>query len=424
VQTGQVTTVDRRARPAPGDAAAHAGGRTGCSASAPSSRRDLREADRRPPASGSRPAWCWWRCRARDPAVVARHPFRRAPRPGTVRAVDGVLRRPLGDRLRAHLDPEPVLRVLRRLAGYYDADELIPARRRGGSHCSPARSRGRRAGRRAAVRERARLGGVRGPLAANNVLLTDRQALRRAAGGAVAGPGRHHHRTRAGARRERRPAGPTPRPGKGSGDRRRTPPAGRRDPRHHRAGPDRHHRPAAGRGQRTRPARRPQHVDRASDLARHSLGEARRSVQNLAPVGLEYDGLPEALRKTGRPMGRTDRRTAPSSPSPVRRSTCTVRSRRPSCGSRRRPWRTWPEARRRDPRRRDPQLHGRRGHLDIRDDGKGFDPLALPARTGTGGFGLDGMRARAERIAGSLTIESEPGFGTAVSARVPLVLHE
>jgi signal transduction histidine kinase len=61
--------------------------------------------------------------------------------------------------------------------------------------------------------------------------------------------------------------------------------------------------------------------------------------------------------------------------------------------------------------------------VDIRDDGKGFDPLALSARTGTGGFGLDGMRARAERIAGSLTVESEPGFGTAVSAHIPLVLH-
>ncbi|GAA2247046.1 hypothetical protein GCM10010145_12700 [Streptomyces ruber] len=54
--------------------------------------------------------------------------------------------------------------------------------------------------------------------------------------------------------------------------------------------------------------------------------------------------------------------------------------------------------------------------LDVRDDRRGFDPFALPPRTGTGGFGPDGMRARAERIAGSLTVESEPGFGTAVSA--------
>jgi signal transduction histidine kinase len=62
--------------------------------------------------------------------------------------------------------------------------------------------------------------------------------------------------------------------------------------------------------------------------------------------------------------------------------------------------------------------------LDIRDDGTGFDPLRLPARTTSGGFGLDGMRARAERIAGSLTVESEPGHGTALSARVPLVRHD
>jgi signal transduction histidine kinase len=62
--------------------------------------------------------------------------------------------------------------------------------------------------------------------------------------------------------------------------------------------------------------------------------------------------------------------------------------------------------------------------LDIRDDGTGFDPLALPARSRSGGFGLDGMRARAERIAGSLAVESEPGHGTALSARVPLVRHE
>jgi signal transduction histidine kinase len=62
--------------------------------------------------------------------------------------------------------------------------------------------------------------------------------------------------------------------------------------------------------------------------------------------------------------------------------------------------------------------------LDIRDDGAGFDPLGLPARSRSGGFGLDGMRARAERIAGSLAVESEPGHGTALSARVPLVRHE
>ena len=38
-----------------------------------------------------------------------------------------------------------------------------------------------------------------------------------------------------------------------------------------------------------------------------------------------------------------------------------------------------------------------------------------------GGFGLTGMRQRVARVAGSLAIESEPGGGTAVSARVPAI---
>lgn len=59
--------------------------------------------------------------------------------------------------------------------------------------------------------------------------------------------------------------------------------------------------------------------------------------------------------------------------------------------------------------------------LDVRDDGCGFDPAGVPPYTGRGGFGLGGMRARAERIAGTVTVETAPGLGTAVSARVPLV---
>jgi signal transduction histidine kinase len=59
--------------------------------------------------------------------------------------------------------------------------------------------------------------------------------------------------------------------------------------------------------------------------------------------------------------------------------------------------------------------------LDVVDDGEGFDPVreaAAPPRT-DGGFGLVGMRERIESVAGTLQIESEPGSGTGVSARVP-----
>ena len=53
--------------------------------------------------------------------------------------------------------------------------------------------------------------------------------------------------------------------------------------------------------------------------------------------------------------------------------------------------------------------------LDVRDDGRGFDPA--PAE---GGFGLVAMRQRIESLSGRLQVESEPGAGTAVSARVPM----
>jgi signal transduction histidine kinase len=66
--------------------------------------------------------------------------------------------------------------------------------------------------------------------------------------------------------------------------------------------------------------------------------------------------------------------------------------------------------------------------LDVRDDGVGF--LAKQVGGGNGrpangqGFGLEGMRQRLRRVAGSLEIESAPGDGTAISASVPAVPAE
>ncbi|MFC5291292.1 sensor histidine kinase [Actinokineospora guangxiensis] len=59
--------------------------------------------------------------------------------------------------------------------------------------------------------------------------------------------------------------------------------------------------------------------------------------------------------------------------------------------------------------------------LDVVDDGTGFDPASLPAPDpGEGGFGLAAMRARARALGGSLGIESTPGHGTVLTARLPL----
>lgn len=54
--------------------------------------------------------------------------------------------------------------------------------------------------------------------------------------------------------------------------------------------------------------------------------------------------------------------------------------------------------------------------LDVLDDGRGFD---LDRAADGGGFGLDGMRRRVERLGGTFAVESAPGEGTAVSATVP-----
>lgn len=82
--------------------------------------------------------------------------------------------------------------------------------------------------------------------------------------------------------------------------------------------------------------------------------------------------------------------------------------------------------------------------LDIVDDGVGFDPEALAPvegkaeaagnragradRTGVAGgeagYGLAKLQARVHELCGTLTIESAPGSGTAVSVRLPLRMPE
>ncbi|MDT0491647.1 histidine kinase [Kitasatospora albolonga] len=170
----------------------------------------------------------------------------------------------------------------------------------------------------------------------------------------------------------------------------------------------------------TDPATARVHLDRAAALARHSLGEARRSVHNLAPVALEHDGLTGALEKTVATWAEQHRVradfTVTGTAEPVHDEVAATLLR--IAGE------ALANAGRHAGASRvgvtlsfmDDELT-----LDVRDDGRGFDPDATAPASRTGGFGLGGMRARAERIAGTVEVESEPGGGTAVSARVPLV---
>jgi signal transduction histidine kinase len=51
--------------------------------------------------------------------------------------------------------------------------------------------------------------------------------------------------------------------------------------------------------------------------------------------------------------------------------------------------------------------------LVVRDDGHGFDPGTAD------GFGLNGMRARADQVSGILTVRSDPDTGTTIELEVP-----
>lgn len=62
---------------------------------------------------------------------------------------------------------------------------------------------------------------------------------------------------------------------------------------------------------------------------------------------------------------------------------------------------------------------GRAVVASVRDDGRGFDPMAVSASK-EAGLGLFGMRERMALVGGQLTIESAPGRGTTVTACVPL----
>jgi signal transduction histidine kinase len=52
------------------------------------------------------------------------------------------------------------------------------------------------------------------------------------------------------------------------------------------------------------------------------------------------------------------------------------------------------------------------------DDGRGFDPRVVPP----GHLGLMSMTTRAERLGGSLSIDSRPGAGTRIGVELPLAV--
>jgi two-component system NarL family sensor kinase len=154
---------------------------------------------------------------------------------------------------------------------------------------------------------------------------------------------------------------------------------------------------------------------RALSLTRANLDEARRSVLDLRAAPLEGRSLPEALKalvnrwEAEAGVATRLKTVNPARPLPPRVEAALYRI----CGEA-----LTNVARHAGARRVTVRLVStpERVRLVVEDDGRGFDPDAVPQ----GRHGLVGMRERAEALGGSLLVESSPGAGTRVEATVPL----
>jgi signal transduction histidine kinase len=184
---------------------------------------------------------------------------------------------------------------------------------------------------------------------------------------------------------------------------------------------------AAERAEQAGPdSERRRHLDAATELARESLAEARRSVYALRPEALQAGQVSGALSHVARRwtrLHRTEARvTVTGTPVPLPPETelallRVAQEALANVAKHARANRVWLTL----------SYMEDQVTLDVRDDGIGFaaadaGPASAAGRDPRleGGFGLTGMRERLEEIAGSLEIESEPGGGTAISASVPV----
>lgn len=157
-----------------------------------------------------------------------------------------------------------------------------------------------------------------------------------------------------------------------------------------------------------------EHVTRALRLARSSLTEARRSVRALAPQELGQAHLPDALRTLAERWSRDQgvgtqvEITGTREPLSPAIEVSLFRVAQESLTN---------VAKHADASRVGVTLSytGTEVLLDVRDDGRGF-------ADGVGtGFGLTSMRQRIRGVGGQVVVQSAPGEGTSVSARVPAI---
>jgi PAS domain S-box-containing protein len=157
-----------------------------------------------------------------------------------------------------------------------------------------------------------------------------------------------------------------------------------------------------------------EHLVRARDLARESLNEARRSVQALRPRTLDDRGLSGALESLFRQMTRGSGLTSelqllgepvalpPEWEDNVFRVVQEILTN---------------ALRHAHAQRFTAKLIFVPGdvRLELRDDGRGFDPSVT-----SDGYGLLGIRERVEAMGGRVSVRSAPGKGTSVLISLPV----
>ncbi|HKU30187.1 ATP-binding protein [Arthrobacter sp. NyZ413] len=160
-------------------------------------------------------------------------------------------------------------------------------------------------------------------------------------------------------------------------------------------------------------------IQKAGTLLRQNLADTRSLVHELSAAGLEGGPLPEALEQAALQYLDSVRFHVTGVPRPVPADVrhALMRVTQSAAANIKR--------------------HAHAGHasvtlgflpggvtLDVFDDGRGFDPAAIPPPSKQGGYGLRAMRQRVEQLGGVFSVESSPGEGTVVAAQLPVPPEE
>lgn len=165
------------------------------------------------------------------------------------------------------------------------------------------------------------------------------------------------------------------------------------------------------------------HLGLAGQVARESLAEAREFVTALTPPVLKESSLVQAARRQAEGLvAQTGMRAevvvnGNERELPMAVSVVLLRSLQEAVAN----------IRKHAPKARSAEVRLLYGtdtvRLYVRDDGPGFEPGERTSGA-KGGFGLPGMRTRAQEIGGDSTVDSAPGRGTTVEVTVPVPLED